>query len=303
MVGLRNWWSGDIVDFTYADNATGFQFNVVPNIVHFVKLGDEPLGFVEVVCMRAAALQQRPEALMIHCDNCESVKKAPYWDLVKDIPGLALRSIEQPKDIFGVKFGWIQHASDIVRIRVLMEYGGIYLDSDSYLVTSLDSYRRYEMSIGWHPGENVGIQVLVAHKNARYLRLWYNSYRAYRPDLWYWNGGELPTTMFLIPKPDLVHRVPRAFGVHNLANFLYGTCDNAWREYSAIHLLYRHRHYLVPSDTFGPLELNNVDRYNKTFGQMARLVLFGTTKMGKAVLRDNSELRNRHLEYGKGSCE
>lgn len=302
LADVRNWWNGDVVDFEYADNTTGFELYIVPNVVHFVRLGEEPLSLVDAICMRAASLQQRPDALMIHCDNCETVKVGAYWTLVKDIPGLVLRSIERPNNIFGLQFGWVEHVADVVRIKILMKYGGIYLDNDSYLVKSLDTYRRYEMSVGWCPGESAGNQVLVAHKNARYLKLWYDSYRYYRPDVWYWNAGILPTELFLTTWPHLIHRVPYGFGVHNLAGFLYEDCSETWTEYSAIHLLYRHRYYVAPSDHFGALELDNLGRYNTTFGQMARLVLFGTTKMGANKLKDNSWLRSNKLDYAEGVC-
>ncbi|CAN7945121.1 unnamed protein product [Ixodes hexagonus] len=206
---------GDVMDFTNANNETGFSTLIVPNIVHFIRLGNLNLSFVEVVCIRAAWIQQRPERLMIHCDECEWTVESTLWDHIKDIPGLTVSHIERPSAIFGVSFNWIQHTSDVVRCRILMSYGGIYLDGDAYLVRSLDDYRRFEMSLGWPAEASLGTQVLVAHKDARFLRLWHESYRFYNPDLWYWNAGELPTRMYLDRWPYLVHRVPEKFGVRN----------------------------------------------------------------------------------------
>ncbi|CAN7944849.1 unnamed protein product, partial [Ixodes hexagonus] len=271
---------GDVMDFTNADNETGFSTFIVPNIVHFIRLGRVPLSLAEVVCMRAAWIQQRPERLMIHCDECEWIMESTLWEHIKDIPGLTLSYIERPSTIFGVSFSWIQHTSDVLRCRILMSYGGIYLDGDSYLVRSLDDYRRFEMSLGWPEEECLGNQVLVAHKDARFLKLWYESYRFYRPDLWYWNAGELPTQMFLTRWPYLVHRVPVKFGVSVLADMLYETCNWSWRSFDAIHLLFNHRDYLVKPDKYEPLNMVTISYYKQTFGDMARLVLFGTAKIG-----------------------
>ncbi|KAH8041154.1 hypothetical protein HPB51_013814 [Rhipicephalus microplus] len=100
----------------------------VPNIVHFVRLGNVPLSFIEVVSIRAAWLQQKPDYLMVHCNNCTATTESENWKHIKDIPRLTLRYVEKPETIFGINISFIEHASDIVRIRVLRKYGGIYLD-------------------------------------------------------------------------------------------------------------------------------------------------------------------------------
>ncbi|KAG0411977.1 hypothetical protein HPB47_010891 [Ixodes persulcatus] len=294
-------WDGNVEDFTYPENVTF----IVPNIVHFIRLGEAPLSFVEAVCMRAAWLQQQPESLMIHCDKCNATMESPLWYLIKDLPGLTLRYIQRPTEIFGVKLRYIEHTSDVVRAVVLMKHGGIYLDGDSYLVKNLDVYRRYEMSIGWYPGRSVGTQVLVAHKDARYLKLWYDSYRMYRPELWYWNAGDLPTKRFLSVRPDLVNRVPYDFGVNEaLVDTLYMECNNKWRAHSAFHLLLRHRARMVPADfaKYGTLTLENIPNYDRNFGQMARLVLSGTTRLGASEVKTVDWFSKHPLEYSKHGC-
>lgn len=286
-----------MVDFTYASNVTGFPYYVVPNVVHFIRLGNASLSFVEAVCIRAAWIQQRPESLVIHCDVCKATTDSPNWWLIRDIPYISLMPVRRPRFIFGKRLSSVYHASDIARLRVLREYGGIFLDGDSYLVRSLDAFRHYEMALGWHPRQALGTQVLVAHRNARFLKLWYESYRYYRPERWYWNAGRLPTEMILVPRPYLVHRVPYDFGVHNVARLLYGVCKSDWRGYFAIHLLFRHKDYLVASDKFGTLNAINVANYNKTFGQMARLVLYGTTKLGVNRVKNIEWFLDNELEY------
>lgn len=283
-------------------NFTVNEDRYVPNIVHFVRLGDKPLSFVEVICIRAAWIQQSPDVLMIHCDNCSATRLSPFWKHIKDIPRLSLRYVENPKFIFGKEFSSVQHASDVVRIKVLRKYGGIYLDGDAYLVRSLDKYRRYETAIGWPPGQYVGTQVIVAHKDAEYLRLWYESYRDYRPSLWYYNAGELPTKKFLHPRPELVYRVACDFGVHEaVARFLYEQRSCAWRNFTAIHLFFRLRNHYCPFDNFGTIDFRTVGRYNTSFGQMARLVLAGTTKLGEYPVRNIASMNAEKLEYS-GLC-
>ncbi|XP_077553644.1 uncharacterized protein LOC144168562 [Haemaphysalis longicornis] len=239
---------------------------------------------------------------MIHCDNCSATERSRSWKHIKDIPRLSLRCVESPKMIFGKEPSSVQHASDIVRIRILQKYGGIYLDSDSYLVKSLDKYRRYEIAIGWPPGQYVGTQVIVAREDAEYLRLWYESYQDYRPSMWYFNAGELPTKKLLVPRPYLVYGVPYDFGVHEaVTRILYKQCSSAWKNFTTIHLFFRSRNYYNPSDKFGLVDFETVGRYNTSFGQMARLVLAGTTKLGARRVKNITLMSAAKLDYS-GVC-
>ena len=127
-------------------------------------------------------------------------------------------------------------------------------------------------------GQNIGIQLILAKPDSAFMKLWLQSYRDYRPTLWYYNAGEVPTQQILNRCPDLVHAVPELFGVQNLAEELYVRNDwEEWREQYAIHLLFRHRDYLAKEDVkesgIANFDEENILRYNKTFGIMARTVL------------------------------
>lgn len=142
---------------------------------------------------------------------------------------------------------------------------------------NLSPFRSHEVSLGWPKGQSIGIQLILAKPNATFARLWLESYKDYRPTLWYYNAGEVPTTI-LAKCPDLVYRVHDQFGVRMLSKELYETPDwQEWRKQYAVHLLFRHRDYLAKNDVqeSGVVDFdeNNVQKYNKTFGIMARSVL------------------------------
>jgi mannosyltransferase OCH1-like enzyme len=66
----------------------------------------------------------------------------------------------------------------VLRILILMNFGGIYLDNDVYLVNSLDKYRKFEMVISWDADDlGIGNQVFLANRNARFLKAYYDLYR------------------------------------------------------------------------------------------------------------------------------
>lgn len=190
---------------------------------------------------------------------------------------------KRPKYVFGRPLDQVWHAADVLRLRILRQFGGITFDNDVYVVNDLHRYLRFEMTVGWPQDQFIGCQILVAHRNARFLNLYYNSYHNYQGHLWYYNAGELPTTAFLHPRPHLVHRVPHRFGVDtDLVRMLYQKLNPKWQqEFDAIHLLMGHRSYMVENspDYVDTFDEHNIRTYNQSFGEMARLVYYNTTEL------------------------
>jgi hypothetical protein len=225
----------------------------------------------------SAFKNHRPDKILFHTDFDNFV--GPYWEKVKNTPGIVyeFRKVILPDTICGQEFSkeyHIWHASDVTRIRILMEYGGIFLDNDIYVVQNLNKFRKFEMALGWDNNLCMGTQVLIANKNARFLRLWLDSYRQYYPDQWYYNAGCKPTEELLYKRPELVHRVKFLFGVHKLVNNLYKIKWKEWRQQYTVHLLMRHRSYLDKEhlQNWSIFDEINIKDYPMTFGEMAREV-------------------------------
>ena len=180
------------LNFSGFDNETGSNNFIVPNIIHFIYFNKTQLTFVDYVVLRAAMRNHGPDKFYIHSNNQEKPLSGKYWDWVRKDKELWSRiqvfHLDLPQEIFGQQLskGWrLHHGSDIGRIRVLMKYGGIYLDNDVYVIQNLDKYRKYEFVLNLDEGKRfMGTQVLIAHKDARFLPLWLDTYRDYRPDKW-----------------------------------------------------------------------------------------------------------------------
>jgi hypothetical protein len=120
----------------------------------------------------------------------------------------------------------------------------------------------------------MGTQVLIAHKNARFLSMWLESYRQYYPDDWYYNAGCKPTYEIIYKRPELVHLVKTLFGEQLLMTQLYKSQWKEWRQHYTIHLLIGHRsswdaEHIKQWPIF---DENNIKDYPMTFGEMAREV-------------------------------
>lgn len=139
----RNKWQ-DAIDFEGFNNQTGADHLIVPNIIHYVRFNQPEYSFTDYLCLQAAYRHHRPDYFYIHTDVGHKFT-GKYWDWIQKEDDLRsrIRLIHQPmpSEIFGQPFRYewrFQHASDVTRIRVLMEHGGIYLDNDVFLIKSLD---------------------------------------------------------------------------------------------------------------------------------------------------------------------
>ena len=128
-----------------------------------------------------------------------------------------------------------------MRIKVVQELGGIYLDRDVSVVQPLNVFFKYEMTLNWDEGQDLGTQIFLAHKNARFLLLWLNTFQHYDRNIWYF-AGEYATKHILYKRPDLVHRVKEQFGADGpvVCPKLYNTYYKDWqKEFYAIHMVIR----------------------------------------------------------------
>ncbi|CAG2179588.1 unnamed protein product [Oppiella nova] len=162
----------------------------------------------------------RPDHIYIHCDCTELY--GDHWHRVQAIANrmgtrLTVRPIEMPTQVFGRKLNpkWVVwHASDLSRLQALREFGGIYLDRDSK--------------------NGLGSPVLIDHKNARFLRLCYETFRDYDPTKYYYNIAERPVLDVINKQPHIIHRLDGQFGVKpfEVCPMLYSPYDKNWRNSS-----------------------------------------------------------------------
>lgn len=144
----------------------------------------------------------------------------------------------------------------------------------------------FELKTGY-----MGSQIQIAHKRARFLRLFLRTYQKYNHSLWYWNAGQYPTQIIIKRYPHLVHRMHGEFGVdgEHMCPILYKRNVYFWRYYYyAIHFLMRgnsFQHHMNWCFGYRPelypqtvnFDEENVKTLNVTFAQMVRLVLYDTT--------------------------
>lgn len=183
-------WDEDL-KFDGFNNETGVDHFIVPNIIHLIRFNQSEFTFVDYLCLQAAFRYHRPDEFYIHTDVENGSFTGKYWSAIeRDIElrsRIRILHLELPYEIFGQQLSpkWRRHhGGDVARIQTMIKYGGIYLDNDVFVIRNLDKYRKFEIAMNWDEDQFLGSQVIIAHRNARFLSMWLDSYHEYHPDEW-----------------------------------------------------------------------------------------------------------------------
>lgn len=164
----------------------------IPKNLHYCfgfreDFGGKPLRLSHYVCIRSAIEKLKPDNTWFYY---EFEPTGVWWDLIKAI--VTPVRIQAPREIFGRPVSHPAHRSDITRLEMLIEKGGVYLDTDVFVHRSFDPFLDESTVIGREGTEQqqkLCNAVLIAEPHAPFLERWYQDYRDFRgsgPGL-YWN--------------------------------------------------------------------------------------------------------------------
>ncbi|XP_069114888.1 uncharacterized protein [Argopecten irradians] len=245
---------------------------VVPNIVHFIWIGERVyLQFHHFLSIKSASIFIRPDKIYLHCDY-EPV--GLWWKSLRNLVKIHVIKSNPPTSIFGHRVKRPEHKSDLIRLEVLKEHGGIFLESDVIVLKSFAPLRRYEFSMGleYHgtPGRlNNGI--IIAKKNAAFLNIWQETYRNFTEREWDQHSSIIPYNL-QYQFPHLIHVEESSLNYPSGPDrrLIYDEIYD-WRSNYAIHL-WHELHALTHSPT-------DIKSMNTTFGQISRYVYYNTTDL------------------------
>ena len=166
----------------------------VPNIVHYIWYNSEiaSLRFDHLLSMLSVHKILKPDVIYFHT-NREPTGR--FWEQAKKIPNLKINHRNPPTHLLGEPIEpalfYTSH-SNVDRLKILMEYGGIYLDFDTLIIRPLDDLRKYDCTIGLEQDDKACGNIIICHKDAPFLAMWLNSFLDdYRIDVWAYNTGKV----------------------------------------------------------------------------------------------------------------
>lgn len=157
---------------------------MIPKILHFVyglqeDFGGKPFGFVHWAAIRSAMAANPGWKVMFWYSHLPD--NGYFADLADE---MELMWIEAPQEIFGNPLLHVAHKADIVRLQVLIQYGGVYLDVDTLTVRSFDDLldNRFVMGLEKADGADVGLcnAIMMSEQNSIFALAWLKSYETFR---------------------------------------------------------------------------------------------------------------------------
>ena len=151
----------------------------IPNIVHYVWFGCRTFRFHHYLSMKSVINIQKPESIFLHT-NCKPSGK--YFNELEDSVTIVKRS--PPDRIWDRSVEKIEHKSDVARLQILMEHGGIYLDDDVLILKPLTDLLENEMVLGEENYDALANTIILASKDSWFLKRWYWEYRNFDDNIW-----------------------------------------------------------------------------------------------------------------------
>ncbi|CAO3588531.1 unnamed protein product [Absidia cylindrospora] len=166
----------------------------IPNIVHFVyglKAPNPSLNLIHYLAIKSAHDRLQPDTIMFHYHYL------PTGDLFDQaLPMLTLHQVDLVPTVFDRPVTHFAHQADIIRLEMLRQYGGIYLDLDVIVMAPMDNLlNQHEFIMGQEGVDgSVGLcnAVILAKPNARFLQRWQATYRTFDQTDWNYHSVVLP---------------------------------------------------------------------------------------------------------------
>eukprot|EP00042_Codosiga_hollandica_P051693 m.639157 g.639157 ORF g.639157 m.639157 type:complete len:593 (-) comp58332_c0_seq12:3897-5675(-) len=152
------------------------QIHTIPNVVHFVRsetnLNEGYFGWSEFTAIRAAHFHLAPDSIFLHIR--EGQEPSGLWfDAVQRF--VTIRTFSErdtPRVLNGVAVSEPAHISDFRRLQLLDEEGGIYIDTDVWLLRPLSPLLTSNISLilGQQINGKVNVAFMACEQNSWHVR-------------------------------------------------------------------------------------------------------------------------------------
>jgi len=237
-----------------------------------------PLRFHEALALMAVQRYARPRKILLWYDAASTPPVGRWWQFARQsVAHLLPVPYQRPTTVFNRTLSVPEHQSDVARLAILEEQGGLYIDLDVIVVRPLDSLFHFDVVLGAETPDLLGSGLILARRpGAEFIRRWRQAY-ADKFDDARWNEHACRVPMTLARRyPGIVH--VEWFSMHrpnwDERQWLY--TDGwlwDWSSNYAVHLWFRTH----PTDVvYDPVSIR---RLNTTTGEVLRHIYYGDTRL------------------------
>ena len=163
------------------------------NICHFVfgmEKQTKDFLFCHYISVNSAYIINNPDIIYFYYHY------EPYgiwWNKLKLIPSIKLEKIDVPKKIGSKKIKKTAHKADWIRMNMLYDKGGVYLDIDTICVKPWHHLLNKDVVLGKEFPDGICNAIMFTKPKSDFFKLWLDNYEKYfNPDGWREASIELP---------------------------------------------------------------------------------------------------------------
>ncbi|OAF67281.1 hypothetical protein A3Q56_04965 [Intoshia linei] len=255
----------------------------LPSVVHFTWYVDKisDLKFHEYTSILSAHRNFNVDRIHFYTNN---EPKGELWNkILNELMGIIYIIYRTPPshELLNEKFEntyYATSASNVDRVLLLYEYGGIYMDMDVIAIQPIPDYVTKSCFMGLESEQKLCGSFIACEANSPFLAIWLNSYLTdYRIEEWSYNSGMVPTQ---IAKrfPKMIH-LSRLINQPNFKHLdqIWGNSQYNWKNNIAMHIWYRLYTYDQDLyDMYPDSNFTNILTNNRTIDQIYKFVHYKT---------------------------
>lgn len=220
---------------------------MIPNIIFFIfgfKKQTEEFHFIYFMAILSAYLVNKPDKIYFYY-HYEPFGK--YWDKIKQY--LELVKVNLPTHIGKKKIKSFAHKADKVRMDILYEKGGIYMDIDTISIRPYTHLLNNKCVLGFEYGLNNKIEgicnaIMMTEPQSEFFKNWIDQYEEnFNSDGWGESSIHLPYKIYqenknlvTIQKPEIFFN-PSWFKTKDIFRW---KCNEIPKELITLHLWEKH---------------------------------------------------------------
>jgi len=152
----------------------------IPHVIHLLYFGETEFYNFHHRCVHSM-LQYMPH-YEIRIYNSKEPVNNKYWDDIKAQPGVRILKIDVPQFFDGFELKHFQYKADVVRLELLYEHGGVYLDLDMIITRPFDEVFKSGHSF-YISEERTNCRSLInaflaAKPKNDFIKLWLNEFKS-----------------------------------------------------------------------------------------------------------------------------
>jgi len=149
----------DAVDLPVRQSSTS-STNGSVSVVHVVWFFPPrtELRFHEALALMAVQRYARPRKILLWYDAASTPPSGRWWQFARQsVAHLLPVPYERPTSVFNRTLSVPEHQSDVARLAIIEEHGGLYIDLDVIVVRPLDSLHHFDVVLGAETPDLLGM--------------------------------------------------------------------------------------------------------------------------------------------------